>query len=301
MPIGSNATYTSGSDPRTLNLIATSFGSTQIAAWINAEQYSHPIYVATNSDPLYNVHYNTAPVGENGSGTPEYNGVVSFRIPSGAAKAVGSDAHLHIVDPDGRTLHEMWLFGSCSGTECTTGGYAPTNLYGSGIGTINGLNFGMRAYGGSAIGGLIRTWEVQAGQIRHPLAVALYDDFHLQQGWVWPATQEDSGSEDYGGLIPMGSLVAIPQSVNLSTLGLSPSGLMLAQAFKDYGAYIVDTSAGFSVYAEPSIATQTPTQLAAMRADLNKIRAQLRVVTNNGPSSVGGGGTPVVPLAPPLP
>jgi hypothetical protein len=38
-----------------------------------------------------------------------------------------------------------------------------------------------------------------------------------------------------------------------------------------------------------------------MRADLNKIRAQLRVVTNNGPSSVGGGGTPVVPLAPPLP
>ena len=114
---------------------------------------------------------------------------------------------------------------------------------------------------------------------------------------MWPATQEDSGSNTYAGQIPMGSLVAIPPSVDLATLGLSSSGLMLARSLQDYGAYVTDRSAGFAFYAEPS----AEALLASMRADLNKIRAQLRVVTNNSPSSVGGGGTPRVPLAPGLP
>lgn len=268
---------------------------TRVPTWINAEQYSHPVYVAGPNDPLCRVAYARAPAYPTPSGST--NGVVSFRIPAGATPAVGSDAHLHVVDPDGRTLHETWIFsGPNASGDCTAAGYARTDLFGSGISPVDGLNVGLRAYGGSSIGGLIRTWEIQSGQIRHALAVALLDDVQLKQGWVWPATQEDTGNSDYGGNIPMGSLVAIPASVDLSTLGLSPSGLVLARAFQDFGAYIVDTSDGFSVYAEPSSAPL----LAAMRADLPKIRAQLRVVTNNGPASVGGGGTPRVPVAPPL-
>jgi hypothetical protein len=290
MPIGSNAQYAGATDARTLNLIDPS-----IPAWINAEQYSHPVYVAGANDPVCNVSYAVAPAYPTFNGST--NGLVNYRIPAGATPAVGSDAHMHVVDSDGRTLHETWLFSGRGGdSSCSAAGYAQTDLYGSGISPIDGVNIGMRAYGGSSIGGLIRTWEVQAGQIRHPLAVALFDGVQLKQGWVWPATQEDSGNGDYGGLIPMGSLVAIPPSVNLSTLGLSPSGLVLARAFQDYGAYIVDTSDGFSVYAEPSSAPL----LSAMRADLDKIREQLQVVTNNGPLSVGGGGTPRVALAPPL-
>ena len=36
------------------------------------------------------------------------------------------------------------------------------------------------------------------------------------------------------------------------------------------------------------------------RADMRVIQAQLRVVTNNGPSTVGGGGARYAPLAPPF-
>jgi hypothetical protein len=33
---------------------------------------------------------------------------------------------------------------------------------------------------------------------------------------------------------------------------------------------------------------------------MNRLFAQLRLVTNNGPTTVGGGGAPRAPLAPPL-
>jgi hypothetical protein len=87
MPIGSSATYTgpSASDPVTANLVATSFGSTQIPAWINAEQYSHPVYVASASDPLYNVHY----IGERGRRDPFHGAVGDAGDGAGCAGVVG--------------------------------------------------------------------------------------------------------------------------------------------------------------------------------------------------------------------
>jgi hypothetical protein len=288
-PMGANATFSSANDPRTQNLVDPS-----IVAGINAAEYSHPIYVAKSSDPMRSVRVKVAPTGIEGSGIAEYDVVARFRIPKRAEPAPGEDAHLHVVDPDGRTLHETWMFAK-SGSELTAAGYARTDLLGSGVSSVNGRNVGMRAYGGSAIGGLIRTWEVKADAIRHVLAIALTNN-QLKRGWVWPATQEDSGSSTYAGQIPMGSLVAIPPSVDLTALDLSDDGLVLAKALQDYGAYVVDRSGGFTFYAEPG----AESRLGSMRRDVNKIREQLRLVTNNGPSSVGGGGTPRAPLAPPF-
>jgi hypothetical protein len=289
MPIGSEAKYSRASDPQTLNLIDPS-----VVAWVNAKEYSHPTYIARKSDPVYDVHFKVAPTGLDGSGPAMYDGVVQYRIPKAAEPAVGEDGHLHVIDPDRRSLHETWIFSWDNGKP-TAAGYALTDLYGTGMGSVDGVNAGMRAYGGSAIGGLIRTWELKSREIQHVLAIALTSK-QLKEGWVWPATEEDTGSDTYAGRIPMGSLVAIPPSVDLSTLGLSKDGRVLAKALQDYGAYVTDRSAGFAFYAEPS----AERRLGSMRADLDKIRAQLRIVTNNGPSSVGGGGEPRVPLAPPL-
>jgi hypothetical protein len=95
----------------------------------------------------------------------------------------------------------------------------------------------------------------------------------------------------------MGRLLGLPPSVNLDSLGLTPRGRMLARAFQDYGAYVVDTAGGGLVgYAEPS----AEPLLADMRADLRKLLPHLRPVLNNAPSRVGGGGTPRAPLAPPI-
>jgi hypothetical protein len=283
MPIGSGAVY-SGPTAQTSNLIDPS-----VPAWINAAAYSHPVVRASASDPLVAVTWRYA------AQAPWTNGTTSYRIPANAVPASGSDAHLHVVQPDGVTVHEAYQFARTGATTASAFKWAPFDLRGSGIGTTAGVNAGTRAYGGSALGGLVRRGELERGVIPHALALTL-TNAQLKSGFVWPATSEDTGGSTYAGLVPMGSLVAIPPSVDIGSLGLSAGGQAIARALQDYGAYVVDRGGAFALYAEPA----AEDLLASIRNDLPAIRRHLSVIANNGPSSVGGGGTPRAPLAPPI-
>ena len=73
----------------------------------------------------------------------------------------------------------------------------------------------------------------------------------------------------------------------------------VADLERRFRAYVVDRSGeSFVLKAEPSL--DDTAALANMRRDLATIRPHLRVVTNNTPASVNGGGTPRAPLAPAL-
>jgi len=128
----------------------------------------------------------------------------------------------------------------------------------------------------------------------------------------------------------MGALLAIPANVNINTIGLqSVPGQMLAWTLQNYGAYIVDSrgSPGFDFSIEDGAAgskadefqadygfpfdgrlgymtltgsTGQPTPQAKWVSDIRLIIDYLRVVSNNSPTSIGGGGTPLQPLAPPF-
>jgi hypothetical protein len=128
----------------------------------------------------------------------------------------------------------------------------------------------------------------------------------------------------------MGALLAIPASVNLSGIGLqSVPGKMLAWTLQNYGAYIVDTAGGpgFNMSIEDGAAgnkadefqsdygfpfdgrlgymtlrdsTGQPTPQARWVSDIRLLIDYLRVVSNNSAGSVGGGGSPLQPLAPPF-
>lgn len=289
LPIGTGARFESATDPRTANLIGAG------GLWANEGQYSHPVTRATTNDPLA-VMTDTTDASRSGT----------YRIPSTATIAAGSDAHMHIISADGRTVDEAWAVVRRSPTSYTTGRHHSVDLNGSGIGPRNGT----RAYGGSAIGGLIRAWEVDpthpkyTGVIKHPIAIALRNDqlLHtgggvgynpdgtmMQSGYVWPATEQDWDSPwTYSGKIPMGTYLAIPSTVDLTTLGLTPQGLMLARAYQDYGAYVTDRAGDMILaYVEPSPAGSAFTNPLFgpnwSAADLKKIRTHLRIVTNNTP------------------
>ena len=122
----------------------------------------------------------------------------------------------------------------------------------------------------------------------------------LMRKAVWPAAAFDRDS-NYSGLLPMGSLLAIPASIDISTLGLSPQGLVIAKAAQDYGVYVVDRGgAGISFLAEwgnPEIRWNAP---EAWWADLEIIKNNLHLVTNNTRSTPGGGGKRRASLAPPF-
>ncbi|MGA7988531.1 MAG: hypothetical protein WCB51_09060 [Candidatus Dormiibacterota bacterium] len=248
--------------------------------------------------------------------------LASVPIPSNFI--VSSNGHndaLAVLMPDGQTVLQGQPFARCAaGAVGTVLALAPSdNLYGAGI---------LGAHGGSglsALGGTIRLNELVPGaEIRHALKVNVdgLTDLYPSPGYRWPAVRHDGCAPGcYGGSVPameMGSLLAIPASVNINALGLETTpGRMLAWTLQNYGAYVADDSARsvFSIETEyspsGSVATQFqqtwgfPFQAPAGSGtpwshDINVILANLNVVANNGPASIGGGGTPLQPLAPPI-
>jgi len=147
--------------------------------------------------------------------------------------------------------------------------------------------------------------------------------------YVWPATGSDGGTQKapgglYGGTNPHvvpGALLAIPSELS-SVVNISTTiGGKIKQALIDFGAYIVDDTGAGNMAA---ICMEAPVN-AEMRAaygyamtyphgvsaadndpgkmlyeDLLHIFQALHVVANNGPDSIGGGGTPRVPAKPPI-
>ena len=179
----------------------------------------------------------------------------------------------------------------------------------TGTGFFSGYH-GTRAGGMSAVGGLIRRDELLNLNIPHALAVAMYPqalnrDAPNGQRFVWPASWADGKSGDnlganYGttGNLYMGSLLIIPANINISSLGLGDQGLAVAKALQDYGAYITDTSSGNIVYYAE--AGSNNIIQSSLWKDVAKLTPYLRVVTNNTPATVSGGGVRRRPVAPPL-
>jgi hypothetical protein len=232
--------------------------------------------------------------------------------------------------PDGRTIIQTQPLA-----RCTAGGpgtsvikFNPVDLYGDGI---------LGAHGGSklsAIGGSIRVGELRPGGQAplHALKLnvdsqrVLYNCKTDAECFRWPATAADSGAVgDYGSRNPapnpamkMGALLAIPASVTIASLGLeSDPGKQVAWTLQNYGVYIVDSTGGpayaFSAENGPdgSMRTQFKADYGydleqrinnntAWSRDIQRLMTALYVVNNNTATSIGGGGTPLQPLAPPI-
>ena len=119
--------------------------------------------------------------------------------------------------------------------------------------------------------------------------------------FVWPATTRDNASNSvssnvlipnaYQGVVPMGSFLAIPLSVDLGTLGLSTGGLILATAMQKYGAVITDTASNTFGICQVDQAARDGyfSLIQGMADDRQIIRSNLRRVTNYGRDLVRNG------------
>lgn len=162
---------------------------------------------------------------------------------------------------------------------------------------------GARRSGLSAFGGMIRRGEFKHG-ISHALAIQMPANAfnrRTESGvpWVWPACAALGDLKQLfvrEGNLHLGSLVAIPATVNIKDIGVGDSGpaYEIATALQDYGAYIADMEspdieARMSFFAEWSVLPELPVDINDM---LSRLIEHLQVVENNGPENVGGGGTP---------
>ena len=134
------------------------------------------------------------------------------------------------------------------------------------------------------------------------------------QTYRWPALRSDGNAggagagPNYTGTNPalkMGSLIALPHSVDIKKLGLSVKGAKIAQALQEYGAYIVDTTgnhwkwdnggytASLCVERGASLGYLRPTNAYlnndTLYNDFAKIYPLLAVIDDNAPNNIGGG------------
>ncbi|WP_126625600.1 hypothetical protein [Dictyobacter alpinus] len=219
------------------------------------------------------------------------------------------------LEPDGKTLVNFNVTARCQpGGPLYGTWFGQSDLYGDGI---------AGGHGGSAlssIGGSIRTGELLNNEpIHHALKVDLWGNWlHYNatsdQGHRWPAPLADGGApQQYKGTNPalvMGSLLALPPNVTPESLGVtSQIGKKVFQALQNYGAYVVDDTGGdynaLCVEQKADVEFKNTTghtisQDQALSTDFNKMIAMIKVINNNAPTSIGGGGTPRVPLAPPF-
>jgi hypothetical protein len=247
---------------------------------IASAQWSISVVRATSSDPMCTLELPW--------------GTWQVVIPTNAIPAAGTDNHLSVIQPDGKTVLETWTMAKVTDTRWKSGYAVLTDLYGSGL--VNGA----RASGISQCNGLIRTHEVAQLNIPHALSISV-DNTQLKSvgpdaagnSGIWPARRQDGdGRTAYSGVIPMGSLFALPATTDLTTLGLTREGLMLAQAMQDYGVYVLIRGGTVSLHAEPTIEQSYSTALANMRSDFSrKLHGRLVHISNSTATTVAGGGT----------
>src|SRR5712671_857017 len=214
--------------------------------------------------------------------------------------------------------------------------FPPVDLYGDGIRGSHGGS-GLSAIGGSVRLGELR--PLSQGP-RHALKLVVYsardlyncttpDDSPATGCFRWPAVNADSNAVAFYGAVSnsnntamkMGALLAIPASVDLATMGLQTDpAKQLAWTLQNYGAYIDDSGGApafvFGAEKGPDGALdaqfeadwgfpledrwRTETTRTPWASDMQRLMTALYVVDNNSPTSIGGGGTPRQPLAPPL-
>lgn len=232
------------------------------------------------------------------------------------------NASTAILRPDGRTFYQTQPLARCQqgGNAFTLVDYQEADMFGM---EYRGAHGGS---GLSSIGGTIRLGELtDGGEINHALKVNLYAAKHLSYpadgspGYRWPAWKADSYAADaYQGPNPkveMGSLLALLPSYNENNLQTEPAR-KIARALKNYGAYVADDSAwnaiDFAVEQGPEgkVKDEFPARWGYNMnmgdkshpwfRDLQDIFANLHVVDNNSPSSIGGGGAPRAAGAPAL-
>jgi hypothetical protein len=320
MPIGSGATYVTAG-------IKVASGTTLEA--------DDDVIVLTPTAPATQIFTNTADWDPTMSRCPVEGALLfsapmpaSFVVPDPMAQTPNSG--LAILLADSRTIKQTQPFARCTAAEAATSHYvfSDVDLYGDGIpGAHGGSNL-------SAIGGTLRIGELRpkGAPPHHALKLELYaaqnyyNDGKQADCYRWPASNCDgyfdtSGSSlKYGGTNPSlgpGSLLALPVSTTLASLGLTTEpAQMLAWTLQNYGAYLVDDTAWSAVAicvengAEGSFESQfqsdygfsidTAGTSGSFAEDMAKVVAALDVVANNTASTIGGGGTPLQPLAPPL-
>jgi hypothetical protein len=217
---------------------------------VNRTRNSAPIHVVDSSrSPLVDVPSDSRlpnSLDSNQDGVAE-----SIPIPDSVWADPSDDSHMIIVDAPTLIAYEFWHFRRESAGHYRAGMMGRWDLHGPGWNAPGpepclGCN-GATASRAPYIGGLLRYEEVAAGEVRHALQMVVVttraDEYRT------PAVRTD-GRNVGTQFIVEGARIQLNPDLNLDSLGLNAPSKVIARALQVYGAYVLDTAAGWAVKAQ---------------------------------------------------
>jgi hypothetical protein len=232
-------------DPNSTDLVSkfnhqwkTFYGS----VGINTDAFSIPIYTVPASQPRVSVAISPGCYMD----PALLSQFRSVPIPANARPANGTDRALVVWQPSTDTDWELW------GAQPLPDG-SWTMCWGGQITKVSRSNgvfqrpYGLSATGLSYLASTIRVSELQAGRIRHTLAVGLIETSAGVQ--VSPANRND-GNSTSADAIPEGTRFRLDPTLDVTRLRLPPAGVTIAKALQTYGMVVTDTSGAVVLMAE---------------------------------------------------
>jgi hypothetical protein len=192
-------------------------------------EFGLPIYRADPGTPRYPV---ACTIDRAWGGCP-FDGV-GVPIPDGAQPQYGSDGAMVVVDPQAGKSYEFWQ-ARRTGAGWVTSFGAITDLAGSGWqGAATGS-------GASRLAGIVRTAEIERGEIPHALAIQSYNV--CKEVFRAPALKTD-GQSERADCLPEGTRLRLDPTLDVDSLpGITPAGKAVATAMQRYGGFVMDVSA----------------------------------------------------------
>jgi hypothetical protein len=231
-----------------VSAIAATVASPLKTAALNTDAYSTTFYTAAADTPLTNVAWSNCQSNPWVSPGPISAQMASVPIPADAQPSAGTDAEMTIYSPSTDKLWEFWL------TSKTAAGWSA--CWGGRIDNVSASpgyfpgGFGATASGLPVAGGMISLKDLASGSINHALSLEL--PMTAATTVSWPAQRTD-GKHTGAGAVPMGTRFRLDPSLDLSSLGLSPIGLLVAKAAQTYGFVVTDTAANVALQGESGI------------------------------------------------
>ncbi|PYV25284.1 MAG: hypothetical protein DMG27_10550 [Acidobacteria bacterium] len=251
-------------------------------------QYSFPVYKVDSATPLRTVSIsgsfktwgcNTC------QATVQSGGTVRVPIPSGAQAAAGTDGQIILWN---QSTGDEWEFWQLTSTYTATNGYHYNTKW-----SAVPASPGPRGAGIPYLAGLVRPWEIALGHIDHALALTYQN---TATTYTFPATKTD-GPCTSSTCMPEGSRLQLDPTLDVTTLGLSASGVIIAKALQKYGMIIVDTGGHPKVYFEYDGTAHWNGAITASTVSGIPLD-RFRVLDPAHPMGSSGGTAPVVSLSP---
>jgi len=217
---------------------------------INTRDYSSPVYKVESSVPTVKVvQWDCQKKGYTDPGLAQQWSAVP--IPAYALPSKGTDAEMTIYQPSSDTIWEFWQTRKVDGQWQACWGGRLQNVSRS-YGVFD-KHYGTTATSLPFLGGQITAEELQRGEIRHAIGIALVE-IERADIYSWPANRSDGLNPDKAAnRIPEGLRFRLDPAVDVDKLNMSRAGKIIAKAAQKYGFIVLDKAGAIAIRAQNAV------------------------------------------------